>query len=73
MFLQAPEPLLANWGAGSIRTHAQDINMMSMLNAKERTAMEFAKFGWVLSISMSCERPRAMRFDEQVRRWIEIR
>ncbi|KAF8992613.1 S-adenosyl-L-methionine-dependent methyltransferase [Cyathus striatus] len=38
---QAPEPLLANYGIGRARMYQQDINMMSLMNSKERTLQEF--------------------------------
>jgi hypothetical protein len=43
----APEPLLPNYGVGRIRRYNQDINMMCMLNAKERTLQEFVNLGCV--------------------------
>lgn len=43
--LQAPEPLLANFGMGRARLYNQDINMMNVLNSKERTLDEFVKLG----------------------------
>lgn len=41
----APEPLLPNYGAGRIRRYHQDINMMCVLNSKERTLQEFVDLG----------------------------
>jgi len=41
----APQPLLPNFGAGSIRAHHQDINMMVMMNGKERSLDEFKLLG----------------------------
>jgi len=41
----APEPLLPNYGAGNIRHYNQDLNMMCMLNAGERTLDEFIALG----------------------------
>ena len=38
---QVPEPLLANYGMARIRLYQQDINMMNLLNSKERTLQEF--------------------------------
>ncbi|KAF8577159.1 S-adenosyl-L-methionine-dependent methyltransferase [Ramaria rubella] len=38
---QAPEPLLPNYGMGKVRLYQQDINMMNLLNSKERTLQEF--------------------------------
>ena len=40
-FEQVPEPLLANYGMAKIRLYQQDINMMNLLNSKERTLQEF--------------------------------
>jgi hypothetical protein len=34
---QAPEPLLPNFGLGSMRGHYQDITMLLTFNARERT------------------------------------
>ncbi|KAF8954811.1 S-adenosyl-L-methionine-dependent methyltransferase [Flammula alnicola] len=42
---QAPEPLLANYGMARIRLYNQDLNMMTLLNAKERTLQEFIELG----------------------------
>ncbi|KAI0069222.1 S-adenosyl-L-methionine-dependent methyltransferase [Artomyces pyxidatus] len=41
----APTPLLPNYGAGVKRAYLQDINMLTLLNAKERTLEEFARLG----------------------------
>ncbi|KAH8828795.1 S-adenosyl-L-methionine-dependent methyltransferase [Flagelloscypha sp. PMI_526] len=38
---QAPEPLLANWGMGRIRTYYIDMQMMAFANAMERTVPEY--------------------------------
>lgn len=38
---QAPQPLLPNYGMGNIYQYNMDLNMMSLLNAKERTLQEF--------------------------------
>ncbi|KAF8586973.1 S-adenosyl-L-methionine-dependent methyltransferase [Ramaria rubella] len=40
-FEQAPEPLLPNYGMGRVRLYNQDINMMGIMNSKERTLQEF--------------------------------
>ncbi|KAF5380189.1 hypothetical protein D9615_006186 [Tricholomella constricta] len=40
-FAQAPEPLLPNYGVGRIRQYNLDMDMMVMLNSKERTLEEF--------------------------------
>ncbi|KAF8876830.1 S-adenosyl-L-methionine-dependent methyltransferase [Infundibulicybe gibba] len=45
MFEQAPEPLLSNYGVGSVRRYQLDINMMNLLNSKERTLQEFIDIG----------------------------
>ncbi|EKM76021.1 hypothetical protein AGABI1DRAFT_79240 [Agaricus bisporus var. burnettii JB137-S8] len=44
-FTQAPEPLLPNYGEGRIRQYTLDINMMTMLNSKERTLQDFIDLG----------------------------
>jgi len=41
----APEPLLPHFGFGNSRMHTMDINMMGMLNSKERTLGEFEALG----------------------------
>lgn len=41
----APAPLLPNYGGGSIRSHYQDIRMLFVYNAKERTFDEFIDLG----------------------------
>ncbi|KAA1465903.1 S-adenosyl-L-methionine-dependent methyltransferase [Dentipellis sp. KUC8613] len=41
----APRPLLPNFGEGSIRKYLQDVNMMAVLNAKERTVDELCVLG----------------------------
>ncbi|KAJ7618676.1 S-adenosyl-L-methionine-dependent methyltransferase [Roridomyces roridus] len=42
---KAPEPLLPNYGMGSIRTYAQDLNMMVLFDSQERPLAEFIKMG----------------------------
>ncbi|KAF7986406.1 hypothetical protein HWV62_31129 [Athelia sp. TMB] len=42
---QAPEPLLANYGAGNIFPYYQDMNMMNYMNSKERSLDEFKALG----------------------------
>jgi hypothetical protein len=37
----APKPLLANYGQAMGYAHRMDLNMMMMLNGKERTPTEF--------------------------------
>jgi hypothetical protein len=44
-FTQAPEPLLANYGEARIRQYTMDINMMTLLNSKERTLKDFIALG----------------------------
>jgi hypothetical protein len=44
-FIQAPEPLLPNYGEGRLRQYTVDINMMTMLNSKERTLEDFIALG----------------------------
>ncbi|THH16261.1 hypothetical protein EW146_g4345 [Bondarzewia mesenterica] len=41
----APRPLLPNYGFGSIRSYLQDVNMLILLNAGERTLDEFKDLG----------------------------
>lgn len=41
--LQAPEPLLPNYGTANLYTYASDINMLALLNAKERTVAELVE------------------------------
>jgi hypothetical protein len=44
-FIQAPEPLLPNYGEGRIRQYIMDVNMMVVFNSKERTLEDFIKLG----------------------------
>ncbi|KAJ7482293.1 S-adenosyl-L-methionine-dependent methyltransferase [Mycena galericulata] len=44
-FDRAPEPLLPNYGVGSVRAYTQDITMMIMHNSKERTLQEYIEMG----------------------------
>ena len=44
-FNQAPEPLLANYGAGRIRQYNLDIVMMTMFNSEQRQLDAFVKLG----------------------------
>ncbi|GLB39351.1 putative S-adenosyl-L-methionine-dependent methyltransferase [Lyophyllum shimeji] len=44
-FTPAPEPLLPNYGVGRIRQYNLDLDMMVMLNSKERTLDEFIDIG----------------------------
>lgn len=44
-FTQAPEPLLPNYGDGRIRQYLMDINMMALLNSRERTLKDFIQLG----------------------------
>ncbi|EPT00257.1 hypothetical protein FOMPIDRAFT_142443 [Fomitopsis schrenkii] len=41
----APKPLLANYGAGSLRMYSQDITMLLTYNSKERTVQDLAELG----------------------------
>ncbi|KAF5372438.1 hypothetical protein D9757_009921 [Collybiopsis confluens] len=41
----APSPLLPNYGGGVMRSHYQDIRMLFVYNAKERTFDEFIELG----------------------------
>ncbi|KAL9712332.1 hypothetical protein Ac2012v2_003569 [Leucoagaricus gongylophorus] len=43
--LQAPEPLLPNYGDGRLRQYTMDINMMTLLNGRERTLTDFIRLG----------------------------
>ena len=45
--VQAPKPLLPNYGYGSLRTYLSDVNMLILLNAGERTLNEFKEMGYV--------------------------
>lgn len=45
LLLQSPAPLLPNFGAGSYRGYAQDVNMMSLFNGKERTISDMKLLG----------------------------
>ena len=45
--VQAPKPLLPNYGYGSARTYLQDVNMLILLNGGERTLNEFKDVGCV--------------------------
>jgi len=42
---QAPEPLLANYGAGRLRQYNLDMVVLSLLNARERTLEDLVKLG----------------------------
>ncbi|TCD63099.1 hypothetical protein EIP91_006003 [Steccherinum ochraceum] len=44
-FSQAPKPLLPNFGVGSARLFSQDISMMALFNAGERTLDEIKTLG----------------------------
>ena len=44
-FNQAPEPLLANYGAGRIRQYNLDIHMITLLNSEERQVDAFVRLG----------------------------
>jgi len=41
--IQAPAPLLPNFGVGRIRTHYLDMTMMTLFNSEERTLEEYIK------------------------------
>jgi hypothetical protein len=43
--IQAPEPLLPNYGEGRLRQYTLDMDMMIMLNSKERTLDDFIALG----------------------------
>jgi len=42
---EAPAPMLPNFGLGNIRTYNQDLTMLLMYNAKERTLKETVELG----------------------------
>ncbi|KAJ4479216.1 S-adenosyl-L-methionine-dependent methyltransferase [Lentinula aciculospora] len=41
----APEPLLPNYGVGSIRTYELDMALMTIVNAQARTLLEYIELG----------------------------
>ncbi|KAJ7573692.1 S-adenosyl-L-methionine-dependent methyltransferase [Mycena floridula] len=43
--VQAPEPLLPDYGTGTIRMYNQNMNMVAMFNSKERTYNEICSLG----------------------------
>lgn len=43
--LQAPKPMLPNYGAGQVRIYNQDLMMMMQYNTKERTTSETIAIG----------------------------
>ena len=47
---QAPEPLLPNYGVGRIRQYNLDIEVMTILNSRERRLPEFIKLGEVAGL-----------------------
>jgi len=49
--LQAPEPLLPNYGEGRIRQYTMDINMMTLMNGRERTLIDFIWLGEMAGLS----------------------
>lgn len=51
--LQAPEPLLPNFGAGSSRPFMQDVEMMILLNAGEHTLDELKALEYVVLLRRS--------------------
>lgn len=44
-FIQAPQPLLPNYGVGRLRQYNLDIDMMTMLNSEERRLEDFIRLG----------------------------
>jgi hypothetical protein len=44
-FLQAPEPLLPNYGVGKVRQYNLDLTMLLCYNSKERSLQEFVQIG----------------------------
>ena len=48
----APEPLLPNFGAGVMRHHYMDMNMLSTFNSAERTVDDFIRIGQVSYLVM---------------------
>lgn len=45
MLVQAPHPLLPNYGYGSTRAYYQDVMMQILLNGGERTLEEYKALG----------------------------
>lgn len=43
--MQAPEPLLPNYGEGGIVPYNMDLTMMTLFNGKERALDEFIELG----------------------------
>jgi len=41
--IQAPAPLLPNFGVGRIQTHYLDMAMMTLFNSEERTLEDYMK------------------------------
>jgi hypothetical protein len=48
--MQAPEPLLPNFGEGRIRQYILDINMMAVFNSRERTLEQFIELGQTVGL-----------------------
>jgi hypothetical protein len=44
-FIQAPQPLLPNYGVGRVRQYNLDIDMMTMLNSEERRLEDLIRLG----------------------------
>lgn len=63
---QAPEPLLPNYGHGKILPYQADLQMMSLLNGKERTQTEFenmaSQAGLKLNKVRSCGKMSLLEF-----------
>lgn len=74
---QAPFPLLSNYGAGALRACNADINMLSTLNARERTLAEFVAIGEEAGLGLvklfDCESRRDLEFDACRRSWSSSR
>ncbi|KAJ7595126.1 hypothetical protein C8J56DRAFT_1044830 [Mycena floridula] len=47
---KAPFPLLPNYGAGVVRAHYQDFNMMFLVNGKERSFVGVLELGTVTNL-----------------------
>lgn len=46
--MQAPDPMLPNYGAGQIRLYHLDLTMMMCFNTRERTITEMLNLGFVM-------------------------
>ena len=53
LLVQAPAPLLTDYGYGTQNKYNLDITMLTMLNSKERTLSEYVELGYV-KLHRSC-------------------